>query len=134
MKLSGKRPIIKVTKLDCQRIINEMVENGKKHSTMLNLKSCLNKVFESAIDEDILIKIQSKNLQVPNTECKKRTAIEYTQIEMFMNFVRNSKRYSKAYPEFVVLFNTGMRVGELAALTWSNIDFENNTIRVDKTL
>ena len=130
----GKKPIIKVTKLDCQRIINEMVENGKKHSTMLNLKSCLNKVFESAIDEDILIKNPSKNLQVPNTECKKRTAIEYTQIEMFMNFVRNSKRYSKAYPEFVVLFNTGMRVGELAALTWSNIDFENNTIRVDKTV
>ena len=82
----GKKAIVKITKLDCQRIINEMVENGKKHSTMLNLKCCLNKVFESAIDEDILMKNPIKNLQVPNTERKKRTAIEYSQIEIFMNY------------------------------------------------
>lgn len=130
----GKKAIVKITKLDCQRIINEMVENGKKHSTMLNLKCCLNKVFESAIDEDILMKNPIKNLQVPNTERKKRTAIEYSQIEIFMNYVRNSEKYSKQYSEFVVLFNTGMRIGELAALTWDCIDFENNTIRIDKTV
>lgn len=130
----GKKPIIKVTKLDCQRIINDMVEHGKKHSTMLNLKSCLNKIFESAIDEDILVKNPSKNLQVPNTESKKRSAIEYGQIEIFMDFVRNSRKYQSYYPEFIVLFNTGMRIGELAALTWDCIDFENNMIRIDKTV
>lgn len=108
----GKKPIIKVTKLDCQRIINDMVEHGKKHSTMLNLKSCLNKIFESAIDEDILVKNPSKNLQVPNTESKKRSAIEYGQIEIFMDFVRNNRKYQSYYPEFIVLFNTGMRIGD----------------------
>lgn len=30
-----------------------MVEDGKKHSTMTNLKSCLTAVFESAVDEDV---------------------------------------------------------------------------------
>lgn len=47
----GKKQIGKITKTDCQRIINEMIRNGKKHSTMANLKSCLNIVLECALDE-----------------------------------------------------------------------------------
>lgn len=30
-----------------------MLQDGKKHSTMSNLKSCLNIVFECALDDDI---------------------------------------------------------------------------------
>lgn len=133
-KTIGKKVLTKVTKRDCQKIINQMAEDGKKHSTMLNLKSCLNKVFESAVDEDIIVKNPAKNLQVPKTESKKREPMEYSQIERFMQYVKDSQRYSWAYPEFVVLFNTGMRIGELAALTWDSIDFENNTICVNKTV
>ena len=73
-------------------------------------------------------------MQVPGTESKKRTAIEYSQIEIFMDYVKSCEKYSKHYTEFVVLFNTGMRIGELAALTWDCINFENNTIRVEKTV
>lgn len=38
-KTIGEMPITKITKLDCQKIINQMVEDGKKHSTMTNLKA-----------------------------------------------------------------------------------------------
>lgn len=71
----GKKQIAKITKADCQRIINEMVQDGKKHSTMSNLKSCLNIVFECALDDDSITKIPANNLQVPQTESKKRTAM-----------------------------------------------------------
>lgn len=130
----GKKQLTKITKLDCQKIINKMTEDGKKHSTMANLKSCLNIVFECAVDDDILIKNPAKNLQIPQTECKKRTAIEQNQIEVFMDYVKNSRQYSYLYPAFVVLFNSGMRVGEMASLTWEDIDFQENTISVNKTV
>ena len=130
----GKKQIAKITKADCQRIINEMIQNGKKHSTMSNLKSCLNIVFECALDDDIIIKNPAKNLQVPRTESKKRTAIEQRQIDLFMNYVKNSKRYSYSYPVFVVLFNLGIRIGEMAALTWEDVDFKENTITINKTV
>lgn len=35
---------------------------------------------------------------------------------------------------FNILFYTGMRRGEFLALTWDDIDFENNTIQINKTL
>lgn len=133
-KTIGEKPITKIVKLDCQKIINQMVENGKKHSTMTNLKSCLTAVFESAVDEDVILKNPVRNLQIPQTEVKKRTAIDPEQIGVFMDYVRNSPRYSNTYPEFIFLFNTGVRVGEMAGLTWDNIDFENNTITIDKTV
>ncbi len=130
----GKKQITKITKADCQRIINEMVQDGKKHSTMSNLKSCLNIVFECALDDDIIIKNPAKNLQVPQTESKKRTAIEQQQIDLFMGYVKNSERYSYSYPAFVVLFNLGMRIGEMAALTWDDVNFKENTITINKTV
>ncbi len=130
----GKKQITKVTKADCQRIINEMVQDGKKHSTMSNLKSCLNIVFECALDDDILVKNPAKNLQVPQTGSKKRTAIEQKQIDLFMDYVKRNERYSYSYPAFVVLFNSGMRIGEMAALTWEDINFKDNTITINKTV
>ncbi len=35
---------------------------------------------------------------------------------------------------FVVAVSTGMRIGELAALRWSDIDWETNVIKVTRTL
>lgn len=37
------------------------------------------------------------------------------------------------YAAFTVLYFTGMRSGELLALTWKDIDLENNTIQINKT-
>ena len=130
----GKKQIAKVTKTDCQRIINEMIQSGKKHSTMANLKSCLNLVFECALDDDIIIKNPVKNLQIPQTESEEKEAIEQRQIDLFMNYVKNSEQYSYSYPAFIVLFNLGVRIGEMAALTWDDVNFENNTITINKTV
>lgn len=130
----GKKPIGKVTKVDCQKIINDMIASGKKHSTMSNLKSCLNLLFECAVDDDVILKNPAKNLQIPQTESKKRKAIEQNQIDVFMEYVKHKKEYAYAYPAFVILFNLGLRIGEMAALTWNDIDFKQNTITINKTL
>ncbi len=46
---------------------------------------------------------------------------------------RNTNRYRYA-PAYILLLNTGMRVGELAALKWKDIDLNKNTIRINKTV
>lgn len=67
-----------------------MIKDGKKTSTMTNLKSCLNAVFECAVDEDVILKNPARNLQIPQTGAKKRTAIESDQIKLFMDYVKTS--------------------------------------------
>lgn len=56
------------------------------------------------------------------------------QIKLFMDYVKISPQYSYAYPEFIFLFNTGVRIGELAGLTWDSVDFKNNMLTIDKTV
>lgn len=130
----GKKQIAKITKVDCQKIINELADKGKAHSTLTNLKSCLNVLFECALDDDIILKNPVKNIKLPQTGSKKRGAIKEQHIRIFMEYVRNNPQYTYAYPAFVVLFNMGMRIGEMAALTWEDIDFKKNVISVDKTV
>ena len=68
-------------------------------------------------DRDVILKNPARNLQIPQTEVKKRVAMDPEQIKLFMEYVRNSPQYSNTYPEFLFLFNTGVRVGEMAGLT-----------------
>ena len=130
----GKKAMTKISKADCQIIFNKMMDDGLKHTTMANLKSCLNCIFECAIDDDIIVKNPVKNIRLPQTEKKKREAVPQSQISLFMDYVRESYRFSFAYPVFLVLFNTGLRIGELISLTWDDVDFQKDTISVRKTL
>ena len=45
---------------------------------------------------------------------------------------RDNRRYRYA-PSYVLLLNTGMRIGELTCLTWDDVDFDKKTIRINKT-
>lgn len=130
----GKKPITKITKVDCQKIMNELADKGKAHSTLTNLKSCLNVVFECALDDEIVLKNPVKNIKLPQATSKKRGAIKERHIRIFMDYVKNSPQYSYTYPAFVVLFNMGVRIGEMAALTWNDVDFKKSMISVDKTV
>lgn len=63
-------------------------------------------------------------------EIKKR--MDYWTLEEFKEFLKNvdDELY---YALFMTLYYSGMRKGELLALTWADIDFNTNVINVDKT-
>lgn len=51
------------------------------------------------------------------------------------DFLAQAFEYGDTYWIFFkMLIKTGMRKGEAAALEWSDIDFKNRTININKTL
>ena len=52
------------------------------------------------------------------------------EIKTFLDAAKNTRYYELFY----IILNTGMRIGEITALCWSDIDFECRRIRVYKTL
>lgn len=62
--------------------------------------------------------------------------IKYLEKEELSLFLKTTKEHGldKDYPVFMTLAYTGMRVGELLALKWKDIDFEEHTINIYKTL
>ena len=64
----------------------------------------------------------------------------YYSIDEYLTFLDACQKYirgkrgQKVYYFFLLLGNTGVRSGELRALTWTDVDFESNTIHVNKTV
>lgn len=52
----------------------------------------------------------------------------------FLTYTRDNERYHMLYLISSIMLNTGLRVSEAAGLTFSDIDFDNRTLTVNKQL
>ena len=92
-----------------------------------------------AIDRAIILGLAKKNpaRMVGNIKSKK-VKVDFWTLEEFQKVI--SLLYKGDYYEhylficFWLLFTTGLRIGEAAALQWEDIDFESGIISVTKTL
>lgn len=66
----------------------------------------------------------------------KNEEVKYLEKEQLAKFLEaaKTKGLERDYVIFMILAYTGMRVGELCALKWKNIDFEEKTISINKTI
>lgn len=92
-----------------------------------------------AFDRAIVLGIAKKNPSriIGNIKSKK-TQVDFWTLEEFQKVI--SLLYKSDYYEhylfisFWVLFMTGMRIGEAAALLWSDIDFDTGLLSITKTM
>ena len=92
-----------------------------------------------AFDRAIVLGIAKKNpsRMIGNIKSKK-TKVDFWTLEEFQKVI--SLLYKGDYYEhylfmsFWLLFMTGMRIGEAAALHWSDIDFDTGLLSITKTL
>ena len=58
---------------------------------------------------------------------------DFWTYEEFQKFIQATKDDINAYTIFNLFFYSGMRMGELLALTLNDFDFEKNTITINKS-
>lgn len=94
--------------------------------TIDNYRAYLNIILESAVSDDILTKNPLKLVKKPK---KKRVIkpVYFSGDEMALII---SYAKGKVKNALQTLSFTGMRGGELIALKWENVDFENSVIKV----
>lgn len=92
----------------------------------------LRKGFKIALDEELIRKDITTNVQRPKSdkEDKKIVAFTIEEEKEFYKLIPNSKYYM----QYLIGLNTGMRMGEINALHINDIDFENKTININKTV
>lgn len=77
----------------------------------------------------LVVKVSLKDLQLGSSTDRKETA--YFTIEQATNIIATAKEPYRTL--FAIAWNTGLRAGEILALTVADLDFQRKTIRVDKT-
>ena len=103
-------------------------------NTMKKIHNLLNTVFDFAVSYYGLTENVCKN--VGNFKSKRgysKNKIQFLTYEEFLKFIENES--NPIYRDFFsILFFTGMRRGELLALTIDDIDFDNKIISINKSI
>lgn len=125
----GKISLIEITKISIQNLINEMYENGYSWSVQDKVKRLLTDMFGRAIEDEYCIRNPVKGIRLKG---EKNSYKVLTREEQAMFFETATGTFYENL--FLVAVNTGLRPGELFALTEENIDFKEKIIKVRRNL
>jgi integrase len=131
----GDVPIQEITSDQLEGFFRELVKSGGKKNRPLShgtYKSCAN-VLSMGLNYSVSKKKLAFNPMVNVKRLKGRTkpiiAYSMQEIKLLLN---NLSTY-RLYAFFFLACHTGARRGELVALRWSDINFNNQTLSINKT-
>lgn len=130
----GTIDVIKINTFQLQEYCNDLSETHT-YNQIATLRRVLVTFFNWCIKQEFIIKNPASNIVVKGNKAtnikKQKTAVEIlsdTEIKTIKEYLKGT--------EFELLFildlSTGLRQGELLALNWEDIDFENNTLKINK--
>lgn len=135
------KPIQTIKKHDYQRFVDDMSAQYSKNYVD-SIVASTNMIFKYAYEMRLIKVLPSAGIKRPK---KKVSVEELEDIEIHKKFLEKDELFQflevakyhhspqNSFEVFTTLAYTGMRAGELLALKWSDIDFENNTISITKT-
>ena len=124
-----------------RQLINPMCETHA-YSTIHKAYVLLNECLEFAIMKDYILKNPCRQVKMPskeNFESKEIRILSDDEIVAFKQAATSTKK-TIAIPQYqygliiTLIIYTGLRVGELCALRWEDVDFENRKLTVGKSI
>lgn len=124
-----------ITRHDYQVFLNQYGTNRSKNTVRIMhamIKACVS----SAMYDEIIRKNFTENIQLVFDPARTRK-IDYLSLEELKRLTSlclsgRQKRYTSRYMILTAIM-TGMRIGEIMALTWDDINYQRQTITVNKT-
>lgn len=116
----------------CQKVVNDWYE---KYTTFGALKSYTTKVFNYAQKLEITV---DNPMRIIDTPRKKDTddRIKFYEKDILINFLETVEKTQPyhVFTFFRLVAFSGLRKGEMLALTWNDVDFSNSEITVRRTI
>ena len=127
----GKKSINSITPADIRKWQNELMSQGYSQTYLRTINNQLTAIFNYAV----------KYYDLKNNPCRKAGSMGKNQAdemnfwtkEEFSDFADAIMDKQDSYTAFITLFWTGMRIGELLALTPADINFVEKTISISKS-
>ncbi|MDB5053260.1 MAG: ydcL [Bacilli bacterium] len=142
LKYFSKIKMKDITKKMYQDMLNDLKKNGYAHQTLISLHTTGKLIFKKAIESEIIKTSPTEYAVIPTSQ-KTVDEIEaeaeipkYLEKEELAHFLKIAKELGldKDYFVFLTLAYTGIRLGELCVLKWTDIDFEECKMSISKTL
>jgi integrase len=123
-----------VTQIDVKELMNGLEAEGLSASHRRKMKVVINRIFQYGMEKRMIKGIiQSPTIGL-KLEREKDTVHEILTLGEIRKLLLSARTMQhKWYYHWALALLTGMRSGELYALLWTDIDWENNAITVSKT-
>ena len=137
----GKIPLNKLSSLELQKFYKKLLGNGRvkrlesksqpkglSAKTVRNINQVISSALDLAKEQKLIASNPTDACALPKVEHKEMKTIPAEDLAKFLREARASGVYEMYYIELA----TGLRRGELLGLKWSDIDFANRVIRVQR--
>lgn len=127
----GEMKLTEITPLMVKEFVKQMVDTGRTNATVNKYTKLINCIFNFMIDNDVITRnplARIKSLKETKNEKIRALSTEETKVLL----TKTKTVYPDFYPLLFTAIFTGMRQGELFALTWDSINWITRKITIDK--
>lgn len=131
----GMIKLNKINALEVQNFYTELSSNNVSDNLIRNIHKLVRPCLTYAYANGFTIRDFGATglIKLPQKKCKsisEQDVFTLAEQKKFINSIDNDE--NKAL--YITALSTGLRLGELLALYWSDIDFENATLSVNRTI
>lgn len=114
-----------------QMLLNKMKKQDYSTDFMKRVRNVVSQMFKQAYKNDMIYRNPVDNAVTPSgKEKKEHRVLTEKEQKTFLDYAKGND-YELI---FVLGLSTGMRIGEIQALQWKDVDFKNMVINIDGTL
>lgn len=123
---------IKLQKLKQQeiRLLLKEMAITLKASSIRSIFSVLKNCMSKAVSMNLLTESPCTGLELPKTKRKTVQALSTKDQEKLLKEINSSQKFFS----ITLALQTGLRIGEICGLKWTDIDFDSNTLWVNRTV
>ena len=138
----GNKQLASLTTADVQKFYNKIKKEGRvrEHpvhgktladSMVRGVHMMLHEALDMAVKERLLAKNPTNGTTVPKCNYPEKQILGDNQLETFLEAIKGQEYWGDF---FYVEVMTGLRRGEICGLKWQDIDFEENKLRVKRSV
>ncbi len=119
-----------ITQLQIKKLLRDLDKQGYGFETRNKVRILLVDIFNKALINEYVRRNPAKGISIKRDEKVERRVLSQEEQAIFFDCSKGTF-YDNL---FVTAVTTGMRIGELAALRWKDVDLDNKLIHVTRTL